>query len=320
MVDESATTSLSSFPVHSYSNYNHKSVALHLTNVFLTGKLGSSRTEPNPADDSIFVSLLTTLPWSILLVQSLWSIIVTLLAHWLSPDDVSNTLSTAYWTSRLVISGSIIYAVGWALFVLLGFFIREASNRYWEALLQWHNLSAYLYQIVRHLKQIYPPGTWHTGDLERIISHLVAYPICLKMHLRGERHRDQLEMILDEKDVDDVVSADFMHLHCMRVVRAYSSVAEDDAPIAFDCVNATKTPAGWGTRYLLMELVDYVDQQADSLMRIASFRPAVGYVNHLRIFLYIWLFFLPLGIVQTSGWYVEIIPCSLLPSRSFFIY
>ena len=303
VVDESATSSLSSFPLRSYSNYNHKSVALHLTNIFLTGKLGTGRTEPNPADDSILLSLLTTLPWGLLFVQSVWSIIVTLIAHALSPDGVSNTLSTTYWTSRLVIPGSIIYAVGWALFILLGFFIREASNRYWEAILHWHNLSAYLYQTVRHFKQIYPPGTWHPGDLERIVSHLVAYPICLKMHLRGERERKQLDMILDEKDADDVVSAASMHLYCMQVVRAYSSAAEDDAPVAFRCVNADKTPAGWGTRYILMELIDYVDQCAGSLMRIASFRPAVGYVNHLRIFLYIWMFFLPLGIVQTSGWF-----------------
>ena len=300
--DETASSTISSIPIRSYSQYNQKSTALHLTNAFITGRLGSGRPEPNPADDSIFLSLLYTFPWTIFLVQSAWSIFITLIAYALAPDGVTNTLSTNFWVSRLFISNSTVYAVGWALFVILGFFIREASNRYWEAILSWTNLSGYLYQIVRHLKQVYPPTTWHTADIERIVSLLVAYPICLKMHLRGEREQEQLERILDPKDVDDILTADLMHVHCMRIVRAYFTAADDESSNLFQHVNVNISPAGKGTRFLLTQLVDQVDICANALLRIASFQPAVSYVNYMHVFLYIWLFFLPLALVRASGW------------------
>lgn len=287
----------------SYRQFEHHSIALRLRSAKATGQLGSGRPEPNPADYSGLIAVFQTIPYRILLFQLMWSTLVTLIAYGLAPRDDSSVswFSVEFWSSRLVISSSVSYGVGWALFVLLGFFIREASNRYWEAQLSWSQMTANLRQTVRHLRQNYPAGTWHVRDIERIVGHLIAYPIALKMVIRGEKEREQLQGILHEEDIDDVLNLGG-HRHCMRVVRTYLSASEDDAENSFACTAAEKTPAGWGVRYLIMDVMDAVDMRAGAITKVANTAPSAGYVTHLHIFLYIWMFFLPLALVQSSGW------------------
>ncbi|PXF41790.1 hypothetical protein BWQ96_08484 [Gracilariopsis chorda] len=289
----------------SYRQFEHRVVALRLRSAKATGQLGSGQPESNPADYSSLLAVLQTIPYRILVFQLVWSTLVTLVAYGLAPREDSSIswFSVEFWTSRLVVSSSVSYGVGWALFVLLGFFIREASNRYWEAQLNWTQMTGNLRQTVRHLRQNYPAGTWHDKDIDRIVAHLIAYPIALKMLLRGEKEREQLQGILHEDDIDDVLNSDAMHWYCMRVVRTYLSASEDDQAHSFDCAAAEKTPAGWGVRYVIMDVIDAVDMSANAIVKIANSSPSAGYVTHLHIFLYIWLFFLPLALVQSSGWF-----------------
>lgn len=286
----------------SYNLFQHRQLASRLCQVQNTGKLGSGPREHSPKHAfSIFHVLLHSIPYKLLIFQCLWTIIVIIIAHFIS-EAKSTSLSTQYWTSHLVVSSSVSNGIGWALFVLLGFFIREASNRYWQAHLHWTNMTAYLRQIVRHMRQSTYPTTWHHGDHDRIAAHLIAYPIALKMTLRGEREPQQLQDILDKRDLDELLNTQEMHIHCMRVVRAYFSAVEDDAPISFAYAAAEKTPSGNNTRFFFIKFIDAVDQAANAIIRISHFEPAKGYVNHLGIFLYIWLLFLPLALVQISGW------------------
>lgn len=287
----------------SYRNLNHRVAAETLRHAHLTGRLGQGHQEHLHKNYDVFTAFFQTLPYKLLIFQFIWSATVTFIAYGVAPRG-ENSLSTAYWKSQLGVSSSISYGVGWALFVLLGFFIREASNRYWEALLNWQQLSALLIRIVRFLHQMYPQGFWHENDLDRIAAHLIAYPIALKMHLRGERDADQFSSFLAQADIQDILHSDYMHIHCMRVVRSYFAVAEDDAPNLFTMAAADKNPAGWGIRFVLIDVIEAVDRHADAILRIASFHPAAGYINHLYIFLYIWMFFLPLALVEVSGWYV----------------
>ncbi|KAI0558539.1 Bestrophin/UPF0187 [Gracilaria domingensis] len=284
-----------------YQSFSHRALALRLRNAQVSGELGSGPPEISQAEYSSFYAVLTTVPYTILAFQLVWSTIVTLIGYGLANKEL-DWFTTEFWTSRLSVSSSVSYGVGWALFVLLGFFIREASNRYFEAQVHWTYIGGNLRQTARQFRQNYPQGTWHDGDISRIAAHLIAYPIALKMALRGERERAQLEGILHDNDLDDVLDADMMHCHCMRVVRAYSSAAEDDGH-AFADVPVDKTPAGWGIRYLLLDLMDAVDSRANNLVKIAKSSPSLGYVTHLQIFLYIWMFFLPLALVKSSGWF-----------------
>ncbi|CAN8064519.1 unnamed protein product [Agarophyton chilense] len=164
-------------------------------------------------------------------------------------------------------------------------------------------MSAHLRYVIRDLRQAFPTGSWHSGDIERIAAHLVALPIALKMHLRGEREHQQLEGILCPEDIRDLLKAQIMPFHCTRIVRTYFSAAQDDAPISFASTAMQKSPAGLSTRHLIMNNVDSIDAHSGVLLTISKFKPSAGYVNHLEVFLYIWMFFLPLTIVATSGWY-----------------
>lgn len=284
----------------SYRSFSHTVVAHRLRSAHVTGKLGSGPAEISDLDYSAFLSIIRTVPYGILIFQIVWSSVVTLIGFGLADKNMT-AFSTAYWTSRLSVSSSISYGVGWALFVLLGFFIREASNRYWDAQVNWSIIGAILRQIARHIRQTYPQGTWHEGDIDRIIAHLVAYPIALKMMLRGEREAMQFDGILHKEDIDDVLNSDSFHTHCMRVVRTYISAAEEDCK-AFEIIAADATPAGWGARYLVIDQMDAADFHSNNVMKISRSSPAKGYVTHLHVFLYLWMFFLPLALIKSSGW------------------
>lgn len=278
----------SSVPTSRFSN-----LLQQLSAAILTGSLGSARPDA-PSRHPLYI-LFATIPVSLLLVQFLYSYLITVLFH---PPH-----SNAF----LGLQVSILSSVGWALFILLAFFISEASARYQEPLQAWNKLSHHLQQLVRQLAQVYPPGTWHPGDTDRILAHLAVYPIALKMHLRGEKDSDFLSLFLHEHDVQDVLNSPLgMHIHCMQVVRAYFSAAEDDCLSSFQPA-VSKTPAGNGARYFVMDVMDAVDMKASEMCRVARYGPAKGYVNHLRIFLTIWLALLPLCIVSTSGWYTPLV-------------
>lgn len=132
---------------------------------------------------------------------------------------------------------------------------------------------------------------------------MVAYPVALKMSLRGERECEQLERILHPDDVRDVIKADCMHTHCLRVVRAYTFSVVDDKPLhAFRFVDAKKNPGGKACTRYMTDTMDKIDLEAQKAVAIGEYRSSIAYVNHLNIFLYIWILFLPLALVETSGW------------------
>lgn len=287
----------------SLPTFAHRQVSDFLSTAIESGKLGSGPKEYPRKASHVLLAIWQTMPWTLLVFQALWSSAVMMIAYALADKSLPR-LDVMFWTSRLNVSSSVSYGVGWALFVLLGFFIREASGRFQEAHLSIATVGLHLANLLRQIRQAYPAGTWHDGDLDRIVAHLVAFPIALKMALRGEREAEQLDMILTPEDLEDVLEADSMHLHCSRVVRAYTSAAEDDAYYSFGHTKAEATPAGWGTRYFVIDVLDAVDMAANTATRISEFRPSIAYVSHLQIFLYIWMLFLPLALVASSGWYV----------------
>lgn len=304
-IDEEAPETIPSIhpgaPPPRFATPNHARTAKFLYDAASSGRLGSGPVEPDPDKQHFFKMLFKTIPWIMLLVQLAWSCLVVFVGR-IIQDRSGTSLSVSYWSSKINVSSSISYGVGWALFVLLGFFIREASARYNEAQTSLEKVSGLLRQTLRKIRLLYPVNAWHSGDLDRMAAHLVAYPIALKMTLRKEREREQLESILHPDDLSDVLSADLMHAHCSRVLRAYLISIEDDAPDLFTHTSVSSTPLGYGTRYFILDLLDGVDLAANAAVRIAEFRPSLGYVNHLRIFMCIWFFFLPLSLIETSGW------------------
>lgn len=287
--------------------FKHRNALLFLDTVIATGKVGSGPTEFHDGKSDIPATLIRSLPWSIILCQIVWSLFITLVSYGLADLNGAglNTFDDDFWKSRLSMSPSISYSLGWALFVLLAFFIREALIRYHEGQVSILTIGFELRSLQRAILQGYPSGTWHDGDYDRIFAHLFSYPIALKMFLRGERDSKQLSLFLHPKDIEDLLKSEYMHIHCSLVLRAYFSAAEGDSSSTFDHIQIKKPPAGWGIRYQVIEILDAIDSAANIAVRIAEFRPSVAYVNHLWIFLFIWMIFLPITLVSSSGWYVS---------------
>lgn len=285
-----------------FDNPRHRASANFLRKVCDTGKLGPGPVETDIVHRRLYKTLWRTFPWVTLSVQFVWSSIVLTIAYFVS--NASNPgkplLDDKFWISRVNVSSTVSYGVGWALFVLLSLYVREASKRYVGAQISIQHASAALKRVVRIVRQCYPAGMWHEGDHERLMAHIVAYPIALKMTLRRERTPDQLAHLLHPDDVSDIVSGDLLHLQCLRVVRSYLTAAEDDND-AFRHIAANETLPGADVRRVITEILDSADLFATSAVQVAHFRPASSYINHLRIFLYIWLMFLPLAVVGPSG-------------------
>lgn len=270
-------------------------LAAHLSHALETGILGTSQREPSSIPPlRLFLS---TLPIALLLPQLLWSLLVVLLAYHISDDESGSTLTHAFWKTPLSLSQTVVFGVGWALFVLLGLSVRDATSRYREALELWGKITAILKMHVRLIVQCMPNGAWHDGDRDRLFAHLIAYPIALKMVLRGERDTEQLKHILGEEDVRDVLVERRMDLRCVKVIRGYYSCLAMGTNIGFKPREPAKLPIS------RMELEDLLEETGNKLVRIKEFRVAKGYGFHVDVFLVIWLALLPFAIVASSGWF-----------------
>lgn len=303
-------------PVHHFNSPRHRAAANFLQRVISTGKLGAGPAEPNPSFSNGAFSVLYTFPWRLMTAQLVWSSVVVVISYFVAkrttPQTSHDALTKDFWESRIVVNPAVAYTLGWAVFVLLGLFISESSNRFNTARVSIFTIGSQLIFLLRKIRHCYPAGTWHPGDLERIAAHLTAYPIALKMTLRGDRSPEQLYPILHKDDVNDVVHADIMHAHCLRVVRAYITVAEDDG-VEFHLSDTSSTPPGVVIRRVITKFTDDIDSTASLATRVAEFRPSLAYLNHLRILLATWFMFLPFTLVSSSGWYVQKAQSKKLP-------
>lgn len=236
-----------------------------------------------------------------ILFEAVWSTLITGIAFLLSDHNAAHSFKTEFWASQISISSSIIKAVGWAVFALLGFYVKEASSRYRQAQESWNTMSHLLRQVARQFIQIFPKGTWHNDDRSRIIAHLVSYPIALKMYVRKERERAQLSGILTADDLEEVLAARSMPGHCLKVVRSYLTAIESDCDTTF-FASVTTSPGSSFNRNFVNRILDAIEGKTNCIVRILDFGPSCGYVNHLRTFMYLWFLFIPFSLVEESGW------------------
>lgn len=267
-----------------------------------TGILGSGPKE-SPIQVNPIKAALSALPLFKLFIQFVWSSAIVVSVFFLvRRDETWHTFDARAWDSRISVPSSVTSGVGWCLFVLLGFYVNKATRRYQDAARLIYQVGHAVRYNARTLLHACKPGTWHTGDLDRIIRHFIAYPIALKMTIRGEREREQLDFILHPRDVDNVLAAESMHSHCMRVIRAYSLAIDSATQNAFQYSDTETAPCGRVSIYSLIDALDKADFLAQEAVSLSESRSSITYVNHLRIFLYIWMMFLPLSLVSSSGW------------------
>lgn len=283
---------------------------------FLSSAATSGRLGEGPREQTLHPSplraFLVTLPWSLLVLQLVWSSLILLAAYRIGVDkygrlDTLGDIDENFWATRLNVPSSVVYGVGWALFVLLGFYIRDSTHRNHTATSAILRAAHHTRYLANNILYSCPPGSWHPGDVDRLIRHLVAYPIALKMQLRGDRSREQLDCVLHPKDTDDVLAAKAMHVQCSRLIRAYTLTCDDDTPFwPTEYVSTPKKPMGYASLYVLLDGADRMDNEAQKAVALSEFRSSRGYVNHLRIFMYIWMMFLPLALIKSSGWFTPL--------------
>lgn len=231
----------------------------------------------------------------------LWAATAVWIAFMVSrylPQQGGNVLCEPWFCSAISIDSVVMKYVGFALFLLLGFRLYDSHARYESSLaLVQGGLVGGLRLIVSRIFLAYPGGTWHDGDVERIAAHVAAMLVCLRGSLRQLDFGDKLRMYLQESDVRRIQDSPNPVEYCLHVVRAY--IADGDR---METEEPGRHPCGIVDHYMLMRYTRKLGLPATACQRLLRIPLPFGYVQHLRIFLAIWIILLPLGLVESTGW------------------
>eukprot|EP00177_Eucheuma_denticulatum_P001223 GFKZ01002204.1.p1 GENE.GFKZ01002204.1~~GFKZ01002204.1.p1 ORF type:complete len:322 (-),score=40.79 GFKZ01002204.1:586-1551(-) len=200
--------------------------------------------------------------------------------------------------SRIAVDAAVKEYVGFALFLLLGFRLYDSHWRYVTGMRVWQDgIIATSGMIANRIFEGYEPNTWHEGDKERIAAHLAAFSVVTASRMRGERFReDILRTFMHPDDVARLSRVIEKGDYCSNVVRGY--LMKGDVMNVNGMRHSIGSNEHWHATYLLDLLKGY----AAELERIVAAPLPFGYVQHIRIFLAIWLALLPLGLVEEEGW------------------
>lgn len=231
----------------------------------------------------------------------LWSTLLIVIAWVISrafPFEESIEESCSLWfCSRIAMSGTVKEYIGFALFLLLGFRLYESHGRYVSAIGIWSKVLATTRMIANRWFESYPGGEWHKEDRERISGHLAAFSVALMSKLRDEDCVEEFQRVLGDEDVEKLLRSNDKADYCLDVLNHYI-IQSDEWRLDDSKMDPASFDEQWCIMYLLKMLKDMV-VDCEELVKVPM---PFGYVQHLRIFLVIWLLLLPLGLVETSGW------------------
>lgn len=233
--------------------------------------------------------------WQMLLVV-LWSTLSVLLAWGVSKWFKVDTCDSVWFCSYIAVDDSVKEFIGFALFLLLGFRLYDSHYRYVSALQIWQDGVIGISRLLSNrFLHSYKPGIWHEGDLARICGHLAAFAICLMCMLRDENPEEKLLKVLGPDDVKRIISTKERTDYCIDVLRSYLLYMEDR-------LADSEKPVSVCEHWLTVWYVRVLSGTAHECQRMVRIPLPFGYVQHLRIFLIIWLLLLPLGLVEDTGW------------------
>lgn len=230
----------------------------------------------------------------------LWAALIVYIALLISqyfPQDGANDSCKPWFCSAIAVDKEVKEYVGFALFMLLGFRLTDSHFRYTHALQAWQeNILGMTRLVSSRWFGSYKAGNWHEGDLQRIAGHLSGYAVALMGGLRDRDYREKLEGILDKSDVDCILATCERDDYCIDVLRAYLISAEEKK------MKGKEHSAGGNELIRLMDYVQQLGSTATPCVVMGRVPMAHGYIQHLRIFMFIWLMMLPLALVESAGW------------------
>lgn len=239
--------------------------------------------------------------WWVLPAAAIWSTLCVV-GSWLVsrrfPFDSSVDCSPS-WCSAIAIDGRVSEYIGFALFLLLGFRLHDSHWRYVSALTIWREgIIGTTRLLSNRMFEAYEAGTWHAGDLERIAAHLTAFSVVTAGRLRREATCEaRLRDIMHPDDVAAVERMTEKGDYCLDVVRTYL-VAEE----TMRCAGERPFRVGRNEHWMIFHYLNVLKDHAAKCERMIRIPLPFGYVEHIRIFLLIWLLLLPLGLVESTGW------------------
>lgn len=233
-----------------------------------------------------------------LLTFTTWSLLITFLSWSLTRDDYNVNPKIRWWQFYVPLDSSTASYVSLGAFLLLGFWLSDAYNRYWKGLQLWQTgLQPKLRKYAFFLSISFPRGFWHARDRERLLSHIVAFPYVVKAHLRSSRDLTELNGILSPNDLASLQNAHNMPVHIGNVLAAYASHVDATFFRHGPGINAALGIAGF-INVLEIEplLLDFA--QCDIIRR---FPIPPAFTTHLQLCAVFWLITLPLTVITYHG-------------------
>lgn len=229
----------------------------------------------------------------------LWSALIIVVAYFVRRKEIEGERSHCFpwFCSPIAIESTVKDYVGYALFLLLAFRLNDSHRRYVEALRIWkEDIIGEIRLFTARWFASFRNGTWHENDANRVAGYLSAFVICLMGRLRGKTYPDKLREVVAKEDVERILMAEEPAEYCLDVVRAYAFKGEA-------IWMGDKDSLGSGIELVrAMHHIRALSSALRSSTRLVTVPLPFGYVQHLRIFLCIWILLLPLGLVETSGW------------------
>lgn len=243
-----------------------------------------------------FITRGHAIPWKALAIIVAYSTFVVTVTFFAAKDWTKNTpenCTSRWWCSQVSVDPDIIGYVGFALFLLLAFRVNDSYGRWAEGIRIWNDdIAGTISAFCTYFTYSFRRGLFHENDRERVLGLTAAFAVALKRSLRGETDLRELESFLSKADIKSIQRSPDMAGHCLYLLNGYVISAMH--------IKELNLPGPY-FNMLLGHLQTLAGLQG-MCMRIKTYKVAYGYQGHLKVFLGIWFFLLPLSLVETSGW------------------
>lgn len=246
----------------------------------------------------VFFSLVGVVLWTTFLVCLTYEV-----------RNTSNAESCRWWCIYIPLDSSITAYVSLGIFLVLGFWLNVAYNRYWSALQLWQSkFKTGVEQLAFFFSMACKQGTWHDGDRERLLSHLVALCYAAKLELRESRDTTELHAILSHQDVRAFDESEDFYGHAIDVIFGYINSIER---VHADTVQVPFCPFK-SSKYATILVLRGLDHSMGECISIHKHPIPKSYTIHLKLFTFFWLALLPMSLIQFAGFlsFLYIIPIS----------